>query len=154
LARLFARLDDRKLAGLYGPSSKAHEPLQRLARKEFSAMRQFSPLLLFACLFFSAHHPALAQDAKLVEAAKREGGKVVFYTTMDVFTLDAVKAAFEKKTGIQVDYWRAGLTDVLARALSEYRAGKPVMDVIGIPGDYMQIMANEGALAKYDSPSF
>jgi len=28
------------------------------------------------------------------------------------------------------------------------------MDVIGIPGDYMQIMANEGALAKYDSPSF
>src|SRR5262247_985318 len=116
-------------------------------------MRKFSPLL-FACLFFSAHHPALAQDAKLVEAAKKEGGKVVFYTTMEVFTLDAVKAAFEKKTGIQVDYWRAGLTDVLARALNEYRAGKPVMDVIGIPGDYMQIMANEGALAKYDSPSF
>jgi iron(III) transport system substrate-binding protein len=116
-------------------------------------MRKFS-LLLFACLFFSVHHSARAQDAKVVEAAKKEGGKVVFYTTMEVFTLDAVKAAFEKKTGIQVDYWRAGLTDVLARALSEYRAGKPVMDVIGIPGDYMQIMANDGALAKYDSPSF
>jgi iron(III) transport system substrate-binding protein len=28
------------------------------------------------------------------------------------------------------------------------------MDVIGIPGDYMQIMADEHALAKYDSPSF
>jgi hypothetical protein len=152
LARLMARLDGRKLAGLYGPCCK-HTNSQRLARKEFSAMRKFSPLL-FACLFFSAHHPAFAQDAKLVEAAKKEGGKVVFYTTMEVFTLDAVKAAFEKKTGIQVDYWRAGLTDVLARALSEYRAGKPIMDVIGIPGDYMQIMANDGALAKYDSPSF
>jgi len=115
-------------------------------------MRKFSPLLL-ACLFFSAHHPALAQDAKSIEAAKKEGGKVVFYTTMETFTLDAVKAAFEKKTGIQVEYWRAGITDVLARALSEYRAGKPIMDVIGIPGDYMQLMVNDGALAKYDSPS-
>jgi len=88
-------------------------------------MRKFSPLL-FACLFFSAHHPAFAQDAKSIEAAKKEGGKVVFYTTMETFTLDAVKAAFEKKTGLQVDYWRAGITDVLARALSEYRAGKRI----------------------------
>jgi iron(III) transport system substrate-binding protein len=116
-------------------------------------MRKLSPLLC-ACLFFSTNHAVFAQDPKSIEAAKKEGGKVVFYTTMEVFTLDAVKAAFEKKTGIQVEYWRAGITDVLARALSEYRAGKPIMDVVGIPGDYMQVMANDGALAKYDSPSF
>jgi len=115
-------------------------------------MRKFS-LLLFACIVF-LYQSVFAQDAKLIEAAKKEGGKVVFYTTMETFTLDAVKAAFEKKTGLQVDYWRAGITDVLARALSEYRVGKPVMDVIGIPGDYMQLMANDGALAKYESPSF
>jgi len=59
-------------------------------------MRKFSPLL-FACLFFSAHHPAFAQDAKSIEAAKKEGGKVVFYTTMETFTLDAVKAALKRK---------------------------------------------------------
>ena len=115
-------------------------------------MRKFS-LLLFACIVF-LYQSVFAQDAKLIEAARKEGGKVVFYTTMETFTLDAVKAAFEKKTGLQVDYWRAGITDVLARALSEYRVGKPVMDVIGIPGDYMQLMANDGALAKYESPSF
>src|SRR5262245_38149463 len=115
-------------------------------------MRKFSRLLISWSLF-SSYHLAMAHDAKLAEAAKKEGGKLVSYTTMEVFTLDAVNAAFEKKTGIQVDYWRSGLTDVLARALSEYRAGKPVMDVIGIPGDYMQIMANEGALAKYESHS-
>jgi len=37
--------------------------------------------------------------------------------------------------------------------MSEYRAGKPVLDVIGIPGDYMQLMVKERALTKYESPS-
>jgi iron(III) transport system substrate-binding protein len=98
-------------------------------------------------------HAALAQDAKLIEAAKKEGGKVVVYTTMESFTADAIKAAFEKKTGIQVEYWRGGITDIMTRALSEYRVGKPGFDVIGVPGDHMQLMAKEGALVKYDSPS-
>ena len=80
-------------------------------------------LLLLGWLFFSTHQPAFAQDAKLIEAAKKEGGKVVVYTTMETFTLDAIKAAFERKTGLQVEYWRAGITDVLARALGEQRAG-------------------------------
>jgi iron(III) transport system substrate-binding protein len=36
--------------------------------------------------------------------------------------------------------------------LSEHRAGKPYLDVIGLPGDHMNLMLKEGALAKYDSP--
>ena len=94
-----------------------------------------------------------AQNPKLIEAAKGEGGKVVVYTTMEPFTLDAIKAAFEKKTGLQVEFWRSGITEVITRALSEHRAGKVIFDVIGMPGDHMQLMAKEGALVKYDSPS-
>jgi iron(III) transport system substrate-binding protein len=72
---------------------------------------------------------------------------------MEPFTLDAIKAAFEKRTGLQVEFWRSGITEVLTRALSEHRAGKITFDVIGMPGDHMQLMAKEGALVKYDSPS-
>ena len=63
------------------------------------------------------------------------------------------KAAFEKKTGMQMEYWRGGSTEVLDRVLSEHRVGKPVFDVVAITGDHMRLMANEGAIGKYDSPS-
>ena len=115
-------------------------------------MRKISALLLGWLLIFSGQ-AVFAQNAKLIEAAKKEGGKVIVYTTMESFTADAIKAAFEKKTGLQVEYWRGGVTDVLTRVLSEHRVGKPVFDVVGIVGDHMQLMAKEGALVKYESPS-
>jgi hypothetical protein len=64
----------------YTVDGQSTRTLQRLARKEFSAMRKLSFLLL-GWLFFSTHQSAFAQDAKLIEAAKKEGGKVVVYTT-------------------------------------------------------------------------
>jgi iron(III) transport system substrate-binding protein len=109
--------------------------------------------LFVGWLLISSGQSVFAQNAKLIEAAKKEAGKVIVYTTMESFTADAIKAAFEKKTGLQVEYWRGGITEVLTRALSEYRVGKPVFDVIGMPGDHMQLMAKEGALVKYESPS-
>ena len=47
----------------------------------------------------------LAQDAKLIEAAKKDG-KLVLYGTMqnDIFAL--LQSAFLKQTGITIDYWR------------------------------------------------
>ena len=115
-------------------------------------MRKISALLVGWLLLFSGQI-LFAQNPKLIEAAKNEGGKVIVYTTMEPFTLDAIKAVFEKKTGLQVEFWRSGITEVLTRALSEHRAGKITFDVIGMPGDHMQLMAKEGALVKYDSPS-
>ena len=54
-----------------------------------------------------------AQDAKQIDGAKKEGGKVIVYTSMETFTADAIKAAFEKKTGLQMEYWRGGSTEVM-----------------------------------------
>lgn len=109
--------------------------------------------LLAGCLTI-LQAPALhAQSAQAVAAAKKEGGKVILYTSMETFTADALKAAFEKKTGLQIDYWRGGSTEVLDRVLSEHRVGKPGFDVVAITGDHMRLMANEGAIGKYDSPS-
>ena len=109
--------------------------------------------LLFGWLLFLSGQFVFGQSAQTVAAAKKEGGKVILYTSMETFTADALKAAFEKKTGLQVDYWRGGSTEVLDRVLSEHRVGKPVFDVVAITGDHMRLMANEGAIGKYESPS-
>ena len=38
----------------------------------------------------------MPQSSSLIDAAKKEGGRVVLYTSMETFTADALKAAFEK----------------------------------------------------------
>src|SRR5215470_6688936 len=110
----------------------------------------FLPTFLVAVLFLTA--PAYGQNPTLVEAAKKEG-KVTAYGSLESDNADAVFQVFRKRTGIEVDYWRASATKVMDRALSEYRAGKPLFDIILTNDNPMQIMFKEGILAKYDSPS-
>ena len=109
--------------------------------------------LLVGLLVIFSSQSVFAQNAKLIEAAKKEGGKVVVYGSMETFTADAIKAAFEKKTGLQMEYWRGSSTEVMDRALSEHRVGKPIFDVVATTGDHMHLMFKAGAFAKYDSPS-
>jgi iron(III) transport system substrate-binding protein len=96
---------------------------------------------------------AQAQDAKLIDSAKKEGGKVVVYSSMESSISDGIAAGFKKKTGLEMDYWRGSSTKVLDRALSEYRAGKPLFDVAITIADPMFLMQREGLFIKYDSPS-
>ena len=95
--------------------------------------------------------PAFAQDAKQIEAAKKDG-KLVVYGTMQSDIFELLQKAFHKKTGIAVDYWRTSATKVMERALSEARAGKALFDLVMTTEDTMRIMLKEGILAKYDSP--
>ena len=111
----------------------------------------FAVLVGLLAVFFG--HRAWAQTTQLVEAAKKEGGKVVLYTSMETFTADALKKAFETKTGLQMEYWRGGSTEVIDRVLGEHRVGKPQFDVVATTGDHMHLMFKEGAFTKYESPS-
>jgi ABC-type Fe3+ transport system substrate-binding protein len=109
---------------------------------------------IFAATFiavFSAQ--VFAQSAKLLEEAKKEGGKVVAYGSLESEAFDAVKAGFEKKTGLQLEYWRASGTKTMDRAVSEYRSGKPAYDAILLNANVARLVSKEGMLAKYDSPS-
>ena len=110
--------------------------------------------LLFVCLLVSSAPAVFAQSAQTVAGAKKEGGKVIVYTSMETFTADALKKAFEAKTGLQMEYWRGGSTEILDRVLSEHRVGKPQFDVVATTGDHMRLMAKGGAFGKYESPSF
>jgi len=62
-----------------------------------------SPLL--ANVF--AASPVAAQDAKLIDAAKKESGKIVAYGSLESNTVEPIIEAFKKKTGLTVEYWRA-----------------------------------------------
>jgi iron(III) transport system substrate-binding protein len=99
----------------------------------------------------SVASPAFSQDASLSEAAKKDG-RLVLYGTMQSDTFELLQRAFQKKTGIAVDYWRTSATKVMERALSEARAGKALFDLVMATEDTMRIMLKEGMFAKYDSP--
>ena len=96
--------------------------------------------------------PAFGQSPELVEAAKQEGGKVVIYGSLESDTMAAITKAFQKKTGIEVNYWRASATQVMDRALSEYRAGKPLLDVVLTNTNPMRIMQQDKIFTRYRSP--
>ena len=106
--------------------------------------------LIVCCFMIGAAH---GQDTKLIDAAKKEGGKVVVYSSMESSISDGIAAGFKKRTGLEMDYWRGSSTKVLDRALSEHRAGKPLFDVAITIADPMFLMQREGVFAKYESPS-
>lgn len=117
-------------------------------------VRNFKILFIFLAtlgLFYA--ELALGQDAKLIEAGKKEGGKVVAYGSLESDTVAAISQGFQKKTGLQVDYWRASATKVMDRAMSEYRAGKPLFDMLFIHGNLANFLLKEGIMVKYQSPS-
>jgi iron(III) transport system substrate-binding protein len=119
-------------------------------KKELFMKFKFSLALISVALFIAS--PVLAQSSNLVEAAKKEGGKVVVYGSLESDIMAAVIKAFEKKTGLDVEYWRASATQVMDRALSEYRAGKPLFDVVLTNTNPMRIMQQDGIFARYQSP--
>src|ERR1044071_6732370 len=85
------------------------------------------PGLIVAVLWVSA---VAAQDGRLIDAAKKEGGKITAYGSLESNTVEPIIEAFNKKTGLNVEYWRASATKVMDRGLAELRAGKPVFDVM------------------------
>src|SRR5438309_7516522 len=120
-------------------------------RRNFMLKQTYFLSALFAAMILSAG-PLYSQSASLIATGKKEG-KALAYGSLESDTAETAFNAFKKKTGIEVDYWRASATKVMDRALSEYRAGKPLFDVILTNDNPMQIMFKEGLFAKYDSPS-
>src|ERR1043166_1245048 len=84
--------------------------------------------ILAALLAFSAG--ASAQDAKLVDAAKAEGGKVVVYGSRENETMVLGAAGVNTKTGVTVEFFRAASTKVMDRAQGEFLPGKPLFDTV------------------------
>ena len=52
------------------------------------------------------------QDDKLVDVAKKEGGKVVVYGSIENDTMDLIAGGLKKKTGLKTEYWHAAANKV------------------------------------------
>ena len=114
-------------------------------------MIRLSLLSVLTVLSLAATAPA--QDAKLVQAAKKEGGAIVAYGSLESNTVEPIVAAFKKKTGLTVEYWRASATKAMDRALAEQRAGKSIFDVMVNNSGAIHVMKKDGLFARYVSPA-
>ena len=110
-------------------------------------------LVLFVLSVLFATSVAFAQDAKLIDAAKKESGAIIAYGSLESNTVEPIIEAFKKKTGLTVEYWRASATKVMDRALAEQRAGKSIFDVMVNNSGAIHVMKKDGLFAKYVSPA-
>src|SRR5258706_95090 len=114
-------------------------------------MNRYTIFLIVAALSIS--RMVFAQDAKLIEAAKKESGPIVAYGSMEQNQAEPILEAFQQKTGLKAEYWRASATKAMDRALTEMRAGKALFDVMVNNSGATRVMQKEGIFAKYNSPA-
>lgn len=79
-------------------------------------------------------------------------GPVVLYTSLAPTESGPLGQAFEKKTGIKVEIWRAISEKVVQRSVAEARAGRPTVDVVETNGPEMEMMARENVFRPLASP--
>jgi iron(III) transport system substrate-binding protein len=76
---------------------------------------------------------------------------VVLYTSLAPTESGPFAKAFEKKSGIKVEVWRALSEKVVQRALTEARAQRHAVDVIETNGPEMEMLAREQLFRELNS---
>src|SRR5438067_5002091 len=90
--------------------------------------------------------------AMAVGTAVAQEKTVVLYTSLAPTESGPLAQAFEKKTGIKVELWRAISEKVVQRAITEARARRFAVDVIETNGPEMEMMARENLFRELQSP--
>ncbi len=93
------------------------------------------------------------RDARLTAEAKKQR-EVVMYTSLNLKDSVPLTEAFEKKTGLKVQLWRASSEKVLQRAVTEARAGRHSCDILETNGPEMEAMYREKLMEEFYSPHF
>jgi iron(III) transport system substrate-binding protein len=78
--------------------------------------------------------------------------QVVLYTSLAPTESGPLGHAFERKSGIKVEIWRAISEKVVQRTVAEARAGRPAVDVVETNGPEMEMMARENVFRPLASP--
>ena len=93
---------------------------------------------------------SMAQDAALVDAAKKEG-KLIWYTSLAIPSSTAFAHFFMKKyPGVEVEIHRTGSQRVLQRVMQEATAGIKNVDVIHTSdAGHFVLLKEKGLIMKY-----
>ena len=93
---------------------------------------------------------ASAQDVKTLAEAE---GKLVFYAAFNATDTKTLTDGFQKLyPKIDATFYRATDAQLMERILTEYRAGKSLVDVVMSTSFYGHNLKKRGMLAAYDSP--
>lgn len=105
--------------------------------------------LLVAALSAGITSAGWAQDAALIEAAKKEG-EVVWYTGLIVtLVVRPLVEAFDKKYGIKVKFSSVNDADTVLRMTNEARAGKYEVDIFDTPGTVIPALSKVNLIGSY-----
>ena len=109
-----------------------------------------SPYLLLFALCMVPLPAALAQDAALIQAARKEA-KMVWYTSLALPSSTAIAHAFQNKyKGIEVEVHRSGSQRVLQRVMQEATAGIKNADLIHTSdAGHFVLLKDKGLLLQY-----
>ena len=111
--------------------------------------------LIAGALLFSSWSVSAARagsDAKIIEAAKKEG-TVSYYTTMTLSQSKKVVDKFQEKYPfIKPELFRGGGDEVLNRILNEARGGLNAWDVVSTRGDSVLTLREAKLITSYRSP--
>ncbi len=111
---------------------------------------RFALFLALLALVFRVANTVWAQDVKTLAEAE---GKVVFYAAFNATDTKTLTDGFQKLyPKIEASFYRATDAQLMERILTEYRAGKPLTDVVMSTSFYGHNLKKRGMLAPYDSP--
>ena len=110
---------------------------------------------LVACLTLAGFlTPAIAQDAVDIAKAKAEG-KVVWYTSTPIEEAQKIAELFRAETGITVELFRSGGSQILSRFQQEINAGRVAVDVLTHSDPAAaRAMAKKGLLVPFRPKNF
>ncbi|MGZ5101884.1 MAG: hypothetical protein ACXWGX_15060, partial [Usitatibacter sp.] len=91
------------------------------------------------------------REARLVAEARKQR-EVVIYTSLNLKDSVPLTDAFERRSGLKVQLWRASSEKVLQRAVSEAQARRATMDIAETNGPEMESMHREKILQAVKSP--
>ena len=115
-------------------------------------MRRAALLPLVVACSLAAHGPLRAQppdvavlalyggadrEQRLVRGARAER-EINLYSSLTLEDLNALAAAFDKKYGVKLKFWRAGSEKVVQRIVTEARAGRFDFDVVETNGPELE----------------
>jgi iron(III) transport system substrate-binding protein len=81
----------------------------------------------------------------LLEGARKEGA-VTIYTSMPAEDMNALTTAFTQRYGVRANVWRASSDKVVARLITEARAGRFDADIVETNGPQLEALARERLL--------
>jgi iron(III) transport system substrate-binding protein len=102
----------------------------------------------------SHHFSLLGIVLALVAGTAAAQDSITFYTSLHEQNLPVILAAFEKKSGIKVNVWRAGADKVLQRTVTEASAGRHDVDAVFVGSGELEALHREKLLARVESPSY